>query len=507
MVATNKEMKTKPSVIDDEDWTNGPDSQYPEIDAILKQKRPKKQLPGVHVESTTVEGLQRCGNWVVEEAASKYASAKTIQEVQVGIQEAQAQFAALGVFKKIDAWVDVAQGKDAATNGVDVKFDIEEDVSLINITTKADVGNNEGRAEAKVTLKNPCGIADQLTGTATTSTADSTVFELVYRLPVKYDANYPLSYGIYQLKQEQEQSSHTQLHRGMFTKYQTFSFLGRHNIRYDATWRNVNVKNNKASFPIREEAGHSLKSSVSHELFVDMLDDNAEFGATLKVENEVAGLGGDAHYVKNAVSYHHRYPLIAGCTFATSLRAGLISPFGYGAIPRNLLPKDGTIFDSLFERKGGATTAPAVDRSGEIRRPTICDRFFLGGTSDVRGFQFRGIGPQAKGDALGGDAFWAMGAHLYAPLPYAPWRKRVGDNIKLHFFANGGANTEIGVEGKPNGAVLDLLKRSTVAAVGAGITAKMAGAQLEFNYCIPVLTGKSGIAAPGFQFGAGFEFL
>ena len=68
----------------------------------------------------------------------------------------------------------------------------------------------------------------------------------------------------------------------------------------------------------------------------------------------------------------------------------------------------------------------------------ICDRFFLGGPHTIRGFENRGIGPHSDGQALGAQAYWAGGLHLFTPLPFRPGRGGIGDILRTHLFVNAG---------------------------------------------------------------------
>ena len=67
----------------------------------------------------------------------------------------------------------------------------------------------------------------------------------------------------------------------------------------------------------------------------------------------------------------------------------------------------------------------------------INDRFLLGGPSTLRGFGMWGAGPRERGFSLGGEAYWASGVHLFAPLPLLP-RTGLFSRIRLHSFATAG---------------------------------------------------------------------
>jgi outer membrane protein assembly factor BamA len=86
---------------------------------------------------------------------------------------------------------------------------------------------------------------------------------------------------------------------------------------------------------------------------------------------------------------------------------------------------------------------------------------FLGGPLTLRGFTNRGAGYQKEGCshcllvkckiinfkisaflkiecALGGNAYWLMGLHLYTPLPFLHRHKSLSSWLKTHSFLNMG---------------------------------------------------------------------
>ena len=67
---------------------------------------------------------------------------------------------------------------------------------------------------------------------------------------------------------------------------------------------------------------------------------------------------------------------------------------------------------------------------------SICCRFFLGGTTTLRGFGMWGVGPHESGYSLGGEIYWAVGLHLYHPLPFI--HGQINRYIKLHAFLTTG---------------------------------------------------------------------
>lgn len=155
----------------------------------------------------------------------------------------------------------------------------------------------------------------------------------------------------------------------------------RHNITYSLRSNDINDVQVGASRYILDQAGKTVTSSVSHSLTYD--DRDSKFdprkGYFLSGSQEVAGLGGDAKFMKHEVKGSYYYPIAKKWTL------GLLGSTGY------------------------------VFGLGEDVR--INDRFFLGG-DDLRGFRNAGVGPRdtATNDALGGNLYYSSTAELKFPL-------------------------------------------------------------------------------------------
>jgi outer membrane protein insertion porin family len=69
---------------------------------------------------------------------------------------------------------------------------------------------------------------------------------------------------------------------------------------------------------------------------------------------------------------------------------------------------------------------------------SICDKYFLGGPLNLRGFSNRGAGENVEDCSLGNDAYWLFAAHLYTPLPFLHNHKTLCSWFKTHSFVNVG---------------------------------------------------------------------
>jgi outer membrane protein insertion porin family len=424
-------------------------------------------------------------------------------------KRAQVNLEDLECFKNVEFLVDIVEGGNV--NDVQVTYEVKEKGLLSGGTISVTGGRNEGKGNLEFNLNNLTGRADRIDLKVSQSTASASAFEASYRLPVYGNVQFPATFGMFKESEVSPFETHTQVTRGVFGSYGTYSAFGEHNLRYELGWRELTNLKDTVSFALRQDAGHSMKSALRHTLKIDLTEgqeDSLDTGA-LTFETEVAGIGGGASFLKNTVDFMYRHPFWGGLwEVGVSCRAGLLHPLIPGFVGRStraiLDPKAGEAEAAAAE--AAADAGPSSKTPLAIRvRPQISDRFFLGGSWDVRGFGLRTIGPVDRQDALGGDGFWAGALHLYTPLPYAPWRERFGNTLRPHFFVNGGACVQKAA-GQPWSGAYKTLRDETSASCGIGLAAQLSVIQLELNFCVPVKI-HGGAKPQDIQFGVGMHFL
>jgi len=157
-------------------------------------------------------------------------------------------------------------------------------------------------------------------------------------------------------------------------------------ISYTLAERNVSNVQPEASRYIREQQGTTLLSQVGTVVAYDRRDSRLDphDGYLTRLGLDVAGLGGDVHYVRYRIDGAYYVPLAQ--TFGND---DWVLSFGGSA--------------GYLQNLGG--------------RERIVDRFFLGGDT-LRGFATGGVGPRdvATGDSLGGRLMWTATSELRFPL-------------------------------------------------------------------------------------------
>ena len=155
----------------------------------------------------------------------------------------------------------------------------------------------------------------------------------------------------------------------------------RHTVSYTLRNDEVSDVSPTTSRFIREQEGETTTSALSQTLEYDLRDSRIDptDGYFVRAGQEVAGLGGDAQFLKHTVTYGHFYSVADGWVLAGIARAGHILGF-----------------------------------DDDVR---IVDRFFLGGRR-LRGFEPSGVGPRdaETDDALGGNTFYSFTGELGFPL-------------------------------------------------------------------------------------------
>lgn len=438
----------------------------------------KHENDEVSVEFVDVEGVKRTKSWVLGRLAIPLMKCKTLAEILREAEIFQVNLARLEIFSKVDVTVKSSE----EGSGLDILAKVKER-RLISGSTGMTVGNNEGTADFKIFVTNYLGVADRFTFRSSKSSQGAACLDLSFMLPVAGSVDHPFTLTAFQNLNDFPPSSHKQMLRGVSAEYQTHSIIGTHTLRYECTWRHVRDLHQHAPFPIRELAGHSLKSALRHVLLIDLMEGTRRQGVQLRLDTECAGgpLGGDVPLLRATAELAARMPVQA-CDVGLTLRAG-------------------------------ALWTP-------LAQSHISDRFFLGGAHDIRGFAIRGIGPRAarpvcaptilppagwpwssggeNGGSLGGDAFWAAGAHLWTPLPFASLRARL-PSLRMHFFGTAGSLAPA--------AKLDLLQQDVAASCGAGVSFDAGSFTVELNYCRPLRFGIQDMASPGLQFAVGFNLL
>ena len=216
-----------------------------------------------------------------------------------------------------------------------------------------------------------------------------------------------------------------------------------HNMYYrieDLTIDNIDAN---ASRFIRDQEGSYLSSMAGHSLTWDNRNNRFEptEGWYLKLDQDLAGLGGDARFIRHEARSAWYYPLAPQWTFML-----------------------------------GGTAGHAVGLGRDIR---INQRFFIGGR-DIRGFELGGLGPRdiTTNDSLGGNVYYTGSGELTFPLP--------GMSDELGFL--GAAFIDVGSLWDPDVSGPEVVdNRAPRVSAGVGLSWKSPFGPIRLDFAYPIM--------------------
>uniref|UniRef100_A0A0A9XMK2 Sorting and assembly machinery component 50 n=1 Tax=Lygus hesperus TaxID=30085 RepID=A0A0A9XMK2_LYGHE len=418
------------------------------------------------VDRVSFNGIKRTKATLLNYIVSPLFKADNFEEVIKTTHEVRTHLQKLGVFKKIAVDIETSRGENSSQHGYEVTFHVNE-TSWVSANFSTVASNNEAMVVVGGTLPNLFGRAESLRGEYTIGTKRTNNMGFTFSKPflTKYD---PVgSASIFRNDSDWPVSGYKLRDTGfMFDLGLTANSQIKHNLQYELDWRQLFPSNKYAAFEVREDAGHKLKSAVRHICMYDQRDSPIfpTKGSMMRTMLEYSGLGGNINFLKGELGMQWNVPIFKDVVFQVGYNVGHMYKW---------------------------------DESH-----TVADNFYLGGPLDVRGFEFRSLGPQKDGDFVGGSTYYAGSLHIYSPLPFKPGEGGFGDLFRTHLWINAGNCGDFTGKGGDNHF------ETVRVAAGLGVAFMLANiARAEINYCFPIRTFTGDVKVDGIQIGVGLNFL
>jgi len=376
---------------------------------------------------------------------------------------------------------------DDAYTYTDVTIRVKERRMLrAKVQTYVESKGSEGGVETGVTLNNGLGLAEQLNATFSYGSKSSGAATLQATKP-RFQG-LPIRLGVvtgYSTSTRAIQSSYDEKIRKVECSVKHMD--GGHELTAGTNWRDIlpvrnpdNLYEYAASGLILSQAKPSLKNSITYSYTYDKRNHmfGPSKGSYLRASTEVAAFGGDVQFSKSQLKVQQFWPILEnilpGSSIGASFQAGFLMPF----------------------------STKEVTEVGSSS--SICDRFWLGGPLEFRGFSFKGAGPRTSpnkpgakgGDSLGGDVTWSVGYSVSLPFPH-PVLHDAG--MRTQLFMNAG-----------NLCAYETSFRSLIlgsrVSCGVGVVFPLAFGRLEANYS-HILRANSRDQEKRFQLGFGLDFM
>ncbi len=272
----------------------------------------------------------------------------------------------LGFFNKVD--MQTLQGSAPDRAVVDVTI---EEQSTGELSFGAGFSTGEGPlGDISIRERNLLGRGQDLR-LAFTISGRRQQLDFSFTEPYFMDRDLSAGVDVYNVRVERDESSFSEKSLGGAIRFgwEWAEFL-RQSVKYTLSQDDIFDVESNASPGIKQQEGTTVSSIVGQEISYDRLNSrfNPTDGYIVRLRNDVAGLGGDLHYLRTRLSAAYYYPITESVTIGVNGEAGYI--FGFGE---------------------------------DIR---ITDAFFLGGAT-LRGFRTAGVGPRdvSTKDSLGGNKY------------------------------------------------------------------------------------------------------
>ena len=403
---------------------------------------------------------------------------------QVAIQKAKRRLEKLGFFERVEISTAPGAEPDQVVLVVDV---VEKSTGEFSVGAGYSTGGeNQGvNLEVGVTERNFLGRGQYLKISAGGST-DSRTYNLSFTEP--YFLGYRVAAGFDIFKNENSYDNYEIERNGGTIRFGlpitdqlsgqvAYNFVSEDYLQKDTNDDGVvgdldtdgtGPDTGDAALPAYVPAGNWIKSSLSYTLTFDTIDDKNKphSGIFARFSQEVAGIGGDAQWLKTTAraSYYH--------TLAEEMDIVGVLVAGGGHIMQ-------------FGDKTSAASANGI-RVGDL---------FKANSDIVRGFDFNGFGPKIGADFIGGTTYFNASAEVQFPMPAIP--ESIG--IKGAFFADIGTLYGSAFSDATN---TDMAWR---ASVGASLLWASPFGPLHVDYALPVMK-EEGDQIQNFNFGISTKF-
>lgn len=269
-------------------------------------------------------------------------------------------------------------------------------------------------------------------------------YDISFTEPYFLDRDLAAGFDLFRVtRNNQIQSSYDESRTG-FALRMGYPLTERLRQRLNYTIQQTKIENvpTTASRYILEQEGSRVISSVGQELMYDARDSrlNPTDGYYVRLNNDVAGAGGDARYLRNRLGAGIYYPVMEQWVLSATGEVGYIIGLG--------------------------------------QKVNIGDRFFLGGDS-LRGFAVAGVGPRdvTTGDALGGKRYARGSMELAFPL-----------GLPEEFGLTGYAFTDVGTLGDTDATGIGVVDRQSLRlAVGSGLAWRSPLGPIRVDLALPII--------------------
>lgn len=418
----------------------------------------------VNVVGVEFEGARRSKTDIFSKSMEECKNSKTFGELTALLNKFSQRMNAMDMFKDVRFLIDKAPDAAEEDDRVIVKIQVEEKRCSIRAGTEVQM-NDVGLGAGGI-FYNVFGRGERLNLSISAASQSATPLSVDFSKPVGGDPNRWLSLSLYSTLQHYlSDANYKNTVKGSTISY-TF---GNHILNYTMDWRHLHGINEDASLSIRRNAGHSLKSSLSHTLKHASPGMQAAFpnrGCSMSMKTEFAGIGGSVSFLKTDLHHSFHIPIFRQIVLSFNARMGHVFPLAGHKL-------------------------------------SILDKYQLGGPLSVRGFALNSLGPKDRADSVGGNVSMESGIRLSFPFTAS-----TSEILRGQLFLNAGLLGSVSYDNDVRSTLTSLVRNASNVSLGAGIRVKITeDAKLELNVAMPLKMQPTSTFNRGLQVGIGLDFL
>ncbi|UKJ72929.1 outer membrane protein assembly factor BamA [Azospirillum brasilense] len=347
----------------------------------------------------------------------------------------------LGYFERVNITTAEGSAPDRTVMNVEVTEQSTGEISI-----GAGYSTSDGPlADFSIRERNLLGRGQDLRFGATVS-GSRQEYDVSFTEPYFLDRDLSAGFDLFRITRDyQDESSFDEKSTGMALRmgYPLTENL-RQRVYYQLQNTDITSVPSSASRYIQDQKGSRLTSLIGQELTYDRRNSrlNPTEGYYIRLTNDLAGLGGDARFLRNRLGAGYYLPLFdESWVVSATGEVGYIVGIGDDGI-------------------------------------ALSDRFFIGGDT-LRGFNTAGIGPRdlRTGDALGGTRYYRGSVEMTFPV-----------GLPEEFGLKGHAFTDVGTLGKVD--INDPLvpdDESVRLSVGTGLSWRSPFGPIRLDFAVPIL--------------------
>jgi outer membrane protein insertion porin family len=306
---------------------------------------------------------------------------------------------------------------------------------------------------------------------------------MAFEEPYFLERELAVGFQVYRTTSDYNSAYYEEIRTGgqIYARKRLFNWL-ESNLSY--TYETINIDNVDPSAPItfRLLEGETVTSRVGLILQQDTRDKiiSTTRGHYTSLNLELAGgpMGGDNHYYRVEFRGSKFFPVAEFQDQVLALigRVGVVESFGDSDKPTTRTLTD-------------PTTGQPVTIGPFVPGVPFYDRWFLGGPNDLRGFEFREVGPKDSfGEPIGGKSYGFFSLEYSFDLVKP---------VRMAFFYDAGFVNTDGYDFNPVGYNDN---------IGVGVQLFVAGAPLRLDFGIPLTTDRFNNDGNQFNFSFGTRF-